>query len=89
MTGRDFYLEGLALGREGKHDEALNFFARKAGGQMARVEVRPRVSQEEPMALQSVEVGAEHISRMTEDAAEYTILKGRQIIDQQGDRIFQ
>jgi uncharacterized protein (DUF58 family) len=43
--------------------------SRKAGGQMARVEVRPRVSSEEPMALQSVETGAEHISRMTEDAA--------------------
>ncbi len=43
--------------------------SRKAGGQMARVEVRPKVSQEEAMALQSVETGAEHISRMTEDAA--------------------
>ncbi len=43
--------------------------SRKAGGQMARVEVRPRVSIEESMALQSVETGAEHISRMTEDAA--------------------
>jgi len=43
--------------------------SRRAGGQMARVEVRPRVSPEEAMALQSVETGAEHISRMTEDAA--------------------
>ena len=43
--------------------------SRKAGGQMARVEVRPRVSIEEPMALQSIETGAEHISRMTEDTA--------------------
>jgi len=43
--------------------------SRKAGGQMARVEVRPKVSAEEAMALQSVETGAEHISRMTEDAA--------------------
>ncbi len=43
--------------------------ARRAGGQMARVEVRPRVSGEEAMALQSVETGAEHISRMTEDTA--------------------
>jgi uncharacterized protein (DUF58 family) len=43
--------------------------SRKAGGQMARVEVRPRVSTEEAMVLQSVETGAEHISRMTEDAA--------------------
>ncbi len=43
--------------------------SRKAGGQMARLEVRPRVSPEEPMALQSVEFGAEHISRMTEDTA--------------------
>jgi len=43
--------------------------SRKARGQMARVEVRPRISQEEPMALQSVETGAEHISRMTEDTA--------------------
>jgi tetratricopeptide (TPR) repeat protein len=28
QTGREFYLEGLALGREGKHDEALIFFSR-------------------------------------------------------------
>lgn len=47
----------------------LMTISRKAGGQMARVEVRPRVSREEPMALQSVETGAEHISRMTEDTA--------------------
>ncbi len=43
--------------------------SRKARGQMARLEVRPRVSQEPPMALQSVEFGVEHISRMTEDMA--------------------
>lgn len=47
----------------------LMTLSRKAGGQMARVEVRPRVSTEEPMALQSVEFGVEHISRMTEDTA--------------------
>jgi len=28
QTGREFYLEGLALGREGKHDEALILFSR-------------------------------------------------------------
>jgi uncharacterized protein (DUF58 family) len=43
--------------------------SRKAGGQMARIDVRPRIVAQEPMALQSVETGAQHISRMTEDTA--------------------